>query len=88
MALATQLLFVPVTAFTKVSVLLTYLRVYCLVYFLTQMLTVAGIFPSVTNKWFCYAMQAFTAAWAMAAFFLSLFQCRLVPLVVNVPSLY
>jgi len=74
MALATQLLFVPITAFTKISVLLTYLRTYlfsCPV----PSLTITGIFPSSTNRWFCYVMLAFTTAWGIAAFTAALFQC-------------
>jgi hypothetical protein len=41
-------------------------------------LTFPGIFPSATNKKFCYFMLAFTTVWAFAAFFLALFQCRYV----------
>ncbi|KAF2732919.1 hypothetical protein EJ04DRAFT_496088 [Polyplosphaeria fusca] len=63
MAMATQLLFVCITAFTKVSVLLTYLR----------------IFPSQKNKYFCYAMMVFTTAWAITTFLLFLLQCEQVP---------
>ncbi|KAF2014143.1 hypothetical protein BU24DRAFT_462955 [Aaosphaeria arxii CBS 175.79] len=59
-AMATQLLFIPITALTKVSILLTYLR----------------IFPSTTNKYFCYCMFAFTAIWSLISFFLALFQCK------------
>jgi hypothetical protein len=83
MALATQLLFVPITAFTKVSVLLTYLREYCITHIRMHTLMLTGIFPSANNKWFCYAMLAFTTAWALIAFFLSIFQCMLVLLVVR-----
>ncbi|KAF2472809.1 uncharacterized protein BDR25DRAFT_200116, partial [Lindgomyces ingoldianus] len=60
MAMATQLLFVPITGFTKVSILLTYLR----------------IFPSNTTRWFCHILLCFTAVWAAVSFFLALFQCR------------
>ncbi|KAF2870875.1 hypothetical protein BDV95DRAFT_607990 [Massariosphaeria phaeospora] len=59
MAMATQLLFVPITALTKISILLTYLR----------------IFPSRLNRLFCYWMMGFTTVWAFGAFFMALFQC-------------
>jgi hypothetical protein len=60
LAMATQLLFVPITALTKVSILLTYLK----------------IFPSNSNKHFCYTMLAFTTMWSFAAFLWALFQCK------------
>jgi hypothetical protein len=60
MAMAAQLLYVPITAFTKVSTLLTYLR----------------IFPSRTNKYFCYFFIAYTIPWAIVSFCMALFQCR------------
>ncbi|KAF2004749.1 hypothetical protein P154DRAFT_571952 [Amniculicola lignicola CBS 123094] len=58
-AMATQLLFVPVAAFTKISILITYLR----------------IFPSKTNLWFCRILLVFTVAWSFVSFFLALLQC-------------
>ena len=58
-AMATQLMFVPITAFTKASVLFTYLR----------------IFPSESTRYFSLIMLGFTAAWAVAAFCATLFQC-------------
>ncbi|KAF2659582.1 hypothetical protein K491DRAFT_565244, partial [Lophiostoma macrostomum CBS 122681] len=60
MAMATQLLFVPITVFTKVSILLTYLR----------------IFPSKSAKNFCYCMLVFTVAWGISSFLAALLQCR------------
>lgn len=39
------------------------------------MVCLVGIFPSDQNKYFCYSMLAFTAAWAVTAFFMALFQC-------------
>lgn len=35
----------------------------------------SGIFPSKSNRWFCYIMLAYTTAWLFGAFFLVLFQC-------------
>lgn len=58
-ALAIQLMFVPITAFTKASVLFTYLR----------------IFPSESTRYFSWIMLGFTGAWAVAAFCAILFQC-------------
>ena len=34
-----------------------------------------GIFPSDHNRYFCYIMMVFITAWAIAAFFMTLFQC-------------
>ncbi|KAF2713200.1 hypothetical protein K504DRAFT_517170 [Pleomassaria siparia CBS 279.74] len=33
------------------------------------------IFPSRTNKYFCYSLLTFISIWAVAVFFISLFQC-------------
>ncbi|CAI6231432.1 unnamed protein product [Periconia digitata] len=59
MGIASQLLFVVITMLLKISILLTYLRV----------------FPSATNKWFCYGMLAYTVALSITTFCLALFQC-------------
>ncbi|KAF1965814.1 hypothetical protein BU23DRAFT_397271, partial [Bimuria novae-zelandiae CBS 107.79] len=58
-AMSSHIMFVPITTFTKVSILCTYLR----------------IFPSDRNRYFCYFMLAFTAAWAVTTFCMTLFQC-------------
>lgn len=57
--MAIQLLFIITIGLTKVSILMTYLR----------------IFPSKLNRQFCYAMLAYTIAFSIACFFLVLFQC-------------
>ncbi|KAF1954464.1 hypothetical protein CC80DRAFT_476214 [Byssothecium circinans] len=57
--MAAQLLFVTISVFMKTSVLLTYLR----------------IFPSKTNKTFCYSMFAYVVFWGIGSTSLSLFQC-------------
>lgn len=57
--MATQLLFIASIGLTKVSILMTYLR----------------IFPSKLNKRFCYLMLAYTIAFSIACFSLVLFQC-------------
>ncbi|KAH3938600.1 hypothetical protein HBI56_177080 [Parastagonospora nodorum] len=59
MAMACQLLYIPVCVFTKISLLITYLR----------------IFPSRSNKWFCYILMVYEVGWGIAAFFATLFQC-------------
>ncbi|OCL02858.1 hypothetical protein AOQ84DRAFT_252436, partial [Glonium stellatum] len=58
-ALITQVLFSPCVGLTKISVCLTYLR----------------IFPSQKNRRFCYITIILSAAWAVAMFFANLFQC-------------
>ncbi|KAF2727135.1 hypothetical protein EJ04DRAFT_479509 [Polyplosphaeria fusca] len=57
--LSSQLLMCLVWVLGKVSILLTYLR----------------IFPTKRNKWFCYIMLAFTVTSNVAIFWLVLFQC-------------
>ncbi|KAJ4336806.1 hypothetical protein N0V87_005201 [Didymella glomerata] len=59
MGMSTQLLFTAIITLMKVAILLTYLR----------------IFPSRTNKWFCYIMLFYTVALNIACFFVTLFQC-------------
>ncbi|KAK3201208.1 hypothetical protein GRF29_185g88916 [Pseudopithomyces chartarum] len=59
-AMANQLLFILITAFTKISILLTYLR----------------LFPSKPNRYFCHTMLAFTTIWALTLFPTTLFQCH------------
>ncbi|KAL5381811.1 hypothetical protein DPSP01_006994 [Paraphaeosphaeria sporulosa] len=57
--MAIQLLFIVTIGLTKVSILMTYLR----------------IFPTKVNKRFCYIMLTYTIAFSIACFFLVLFQC-------------
>jgi hypothetical protein len=57
--MAIQLLFIVTIGLTKVSILMTYLR----------------IFPSKLNKRFCHIMLGYTIAFSVACFFLVLFQC-------------
>ncbi|PVH93865.1 hypothetical protein DM02DRAFT_540645 [Periconia macrospinosa] len=57
--MASQLMFITTTMLMKMSVLLTYLRV----------------FPSRTNKWFCYILMTCTMVMFIVTFFLALFQC-------------
>jgi hypothetical protein len=77
MALACQLLYVPVCVFTKISLLITYLREFCFPQSTLPSLadSVQGIFPGKTNKWFCYTLMVYEVAWGVASFFASLFQC-------------
>jgi hypothetical protein len=77
MALACQLLYVPVCVFTKISLLITYLREFCFPKFTLPSLadSAQGIFPGKTNKWFCYTLMVYEVAWGVASFFASLFQC-------------
>ncbi|KAH7406368.1 hypothetical protein DE146DRAFT_777507 [Phaeosphaeria sp. MPI-PUGE-AT-0046c] len=35
-----------------------------------------GIFPGKVNKWFCHSLIVFEIVWAIASFFLTLFQCK------------
>ncbi|KAF2639432.1 hypothetical protein P280DRAFT_402478 [Massarina eburnea CBS 473.64] len=58
--MASQLLFVVITVFMKISVLLTYLR----------------IFPSNTNKYFCWTMLVYVFAWGVTCFCIELLQCN------------
>ncbi|KAF2789829.1 hypothetical protein K505DRAFT_377943 [Melanomma pulvis-pyrius CBS 109.77] len=59
LALCFQLLFPPCIGFTKISICLTYLRV----------------FPFKTNKWFCYCTMTYVVGWSIAVFFAIMFQC-------------
>ncbi|KAJ6194169.1 hypothetical protein J3E72DRAFT_397492 [Bipolaris maydis] len=59
MGLATQLLFTAITAFMKVAILLTYIR----------------IFPAKLDRWFCHLMIFYTVTLNTACFFVTLFQC-------------
>jgi hypothetical protein len=34
-----------------------------------------GIFPSKSNKWFCYTLIGYEIVWGIVSFFISLFQC-------------
>ncbi|OCK82546.1 hypothetical protein K432DRAFT_380360 [Lepidopterella palustris CBS 459.81] len=58
-ALTTQLLFAPCVGITKISLCLSYLR----------------IFPSQSNRWFCFSAITWLTAWTIATFFAFLFQC-------------
>jgi hypothetical protein len=57
--LVTQVLFGPTTALTKISICLTYLR----------------LFPSKTNKWFNYVAIAILIMWGIACPLVMLFMC-------------
>ncbi|KIW08005.1 uncharacterized protein PV09_00951 [Verruconis gallopava] len=57
--LVTQVLFAPTTCATKISICLTYLR----------------IFPSKTNKWFNYGAIVLSACWAIACPLVMIFEC-------------
>ncbi|KAF2646758.1 hypothetical protein P280DRAFT_416305 [Massarina eburnea CBS 473.64] len=59
MGMAAQLLVSVIAGMTKVSILLTYLR----------------IFPTKTSKWFCWVMLVYTITLSFACFWLVLFQC-------------
>lgn len=74
-AMAAQLLYVPLTLFTKISVLITYLRMFPIAR-LTKIADFSDIFPSKTNKYFCWGNMALTVVWAFVTFFVALFQCR------------
>ena len=58
--MAIQLLFIVSIGLTKISILMTYLR----------------IFPTKINRWFCAVMLVYTLALNVACFFLVLFQCQ------------
>ncbi|KAK7714896.1 hypothetical protein SLS57_006967 [Botryosphaeria dothidea] len=53
------LLFHPISALTKISVCLGYLR----------------LFPGNANLWFCWSMITYSALWGIASFFAILFMC-------------
>ena len=57
--LVTQVLFAPTTALTKISICLTYLR----------------LFPSKVNKWFNYFSMVFLVMWGIACPLVMGFQC-------------
>lgn len=60
MTLITQVLFGPTGALTKISICLTYLR----------------LFPSKFNKWFNYVSIALLAGWGLSTTIVMLLQCR------------
>lgn len=60
MGYAADLLFPAACSLTKISLCLTYFR----------------LFPSRTDKIFCYALGTFVTMYTVACLFLSLFQCR------------
>lgn len=49
----------PISALTKISVCLGYLR----------------LFPGNANLWFCWSMITYSALWGIASFFAILFMC-------------
>jgi hypothetical protein len=57
---AADLLFPTACGLTKISLCMTYLR----------------LFPGRTEKIFCYALSSFVVSFTIASFLLSLFQCR------------
>ncbi|OCL02817.1 hypothetical protein AOQ84DRAFT_251263, partial [Glonium stellatum] len=59
LALTTQLLFMPCVGITKISMCLTYLR----------------LFPSKINRWFCHCAVIWLVAWTIGTFFVFIFQC-------------
>jgi hypothetical protein len=60
MGYTADLLFPTACSLTKISLCLTYYR----------------LFPGRTDKIFCYALSIFVILYTVACFFLSLFQCR------------
>lgn len=60
MGYTADLLFPAACSLTKISLCLTYFR----------------LFPSRTDKIFCYALSTFVILYTIACLFLSLFQCR------------
>ncbi|KAH3918558.1 hypothetical protein HBI56_135090 [Parastagonospora nodorum] len=60
MGYAADLLFPAACSLTKISLCVTYLR----------------LFPGNTSKVFCYVLGTFVVLFSLASFFLSLFQCR------------
>jgi hypothetical protein len=75
MALACQLLYVPVCVFTKISLLITYLSRSSSRTSRSLANFSLGIFPGKANKYFCYTLMVYEVAWGIASFFASLFQC-------------
>ncbi|KAF2084266.1 hypothetical protein K490DRAFT_18159, partial [Saccharata proteae CBS 121410] len=59
LALVAQALFPPAAALTKISVCMTYLR----------------IFPSKLNRYFCYVAIGYEVCWGIASFFGGIFMC-------------
>jgi hypothetical protein len=74
--MAYQLLFTTIVTLMKVAILLTYLRKTINCTTSIQLANIeAGIFPSKTNKWFCYIMMFYTITLNFSCFFVTLFQC-------------
>ncbi|KAF9629713.1 putative integral membrane protein [Lasiodiplodia theobromae] len=58
--LATYVLFIPSVSLTKISLCVSYLR----------------LFPSRMNQWFCYICITFLTLWSLTFIFLMMFACR------------
>ena len=74
LAMAVQVLITLISIVTKISILLTYLRMY-LHSHCTHFAEGIGIFPSRTNKWFCYILAVIEVAYCIANILVVFLQC-------------